>query len=108
MLCYLFYRPPKFGHPVKTDCVHLALREQSDEKTRFWGSSKPGSTTIYGYPQKGGVWILKQAFAPEFDFLGLDRSAYLHSGVKRTRSLEEHTPMLSSSKEMPGKKREFN
>lgn len=50
------------------DCVYRVPEH------RFWTyfTSGPGAT-VYGYPSKGGVYILNYCFAVELDFLGLSR-----------------------------------
>lgn len=69
------------------------------ERTRFATSYNPGSTTIYGWPKKGGVYILQRALAPEFEFLGLDRFLSLRSGLGKLGSLKQDYPIEPSDEE---------
>ncbi|KAJ6096928.1 hypothetical protein N7486_007674 [Penicillium sp. IBT 16267x] len=52
----------------RIDCV------QHDPEGRFWLAygSGPG-VMVFGYPSKGGVYVLRNCFGVELDFLGLDR-----------------------------------
>lgn len=73
--------------------------QPSEERTRYSTSYSPGSTTIYRFPKKGGVYILQNALAPEFEFLGLDRFVSLHSGLDYMGSLKQDYPIPSSDEE---------
>jgi hypothetical protein len=52
----------------RIDCV------QHEPEGRFWVAygSGPG-VNVFGYPSKGGVYVLRNCFGVELDFLGLDR-----------------------------------
>ncbi|CAK46245.1 hypothetical protein CBS115989_5280 [Aspergillus niger] len=50
------------------DCVH------TEPEPRFWAkyASGPG-VAVYGFPSKGGFYVLHECVGVELDFLGLDR-----------------------------------
>ncbi|GFF32844.1 hypothetical protein IFM46972_03696 [Aspergillus udagawae] len=52
----------------RIDCV------QHEPEDRFWVAygSGPG-VKVLGYPSKGGIYVLRDCFGVELDFLGLDR-----------------------------------
>lgn len=47
--------------------------------TRYGTGFGIGTTNIYGYPKRGGIYVLPHALGVEFDFLGLDRFGSLRS-----------------------------
>ncbi|KAJ5921467.1 hypothetical protein N7466_009793 [Penicillium verhagenii] len=52
----------------RIDCV------DDEPEGRFWLSYGSGfGAKVFGYPSKGGVYILRVGFGIELDFLGLDR-----------------------------------
>ncbi|KAJ6014733.1 hypothetical protein N7540_009324 [Penicillium herquei] len=54
---------------VRIDCA-----QHDDPEGRFWLSYGSGpELLVFGYPSKGGVYILHTCFGVELDFLGLDR-----------------------------------
>lgn len=55
---YVDYRPPRL--------------QPWEERTRYSPSYSPGSTTIYGFPKKGGVYILQNAFLHGACYYGLE------------------------------------
>jgi hypothetical protein len=53
---------------VIIDCVH------HEPEGRFWVSYGYGpGVQVFGYPSKGGVYVLNPCFGVELDFLRLDR-----------------------------------
>lgn len=112
-LTYLLFKIAYPSHACRTNCAPTPKQPDSEifvdyrpsglqsweERTRYSTSYSPGSTTVYGLPRKGGVYILKNAFAPEFGFLGLDRFVSLRSGRNVMGSLKQDYPIQSSDEE---------
>lgn len=62
---------------------------QRPSRPRLGFGLGPGSTTVYGWPKKGGIYVLNGCVGIDLEFLGFDRLGEERDLTKETRSDSE-------------------
>lgn len=65
---------------------HISDDHEELFRFRFAFGLDPGSTTVYGWPKKGGVYVLNSCLGIELEFLGFDRLGEVMDLSKEARS----------------------
>lgn len=68
---------------------HICPPHQKPSPSRFGFGLGPGSTTVYGWPKKGGIYVLNGCVGIDLEFLGFDGLGEETDLTKEMRSEEE-------------------
>ncbi|EED20559.1 conserved hypothetical protein [Talaromyces stipitatus ATCC 10500] len=115
VLCGLFYSFEHYYYVLRfrfSDSIKssehdydgpIRINETEIPHVRYDTGFDPGSTTIYGYPRKGGLYTLPHALGVEFDFLGLDRFGLTGSKEEEIKPSDEEEVFCNKMRQLGAK-----